>query len=258
MKHLNHIKSFNDQIFEEVKDIDDGFKLAFAKIQEPRTSLEYERLKKISKRGNLYKYLATGQRQLTFGMLKALHEDALEFKKNRELTQGIEKLLWRAIPLVLAPFFFPIWWISQALGVSRALNKIVIQLAKKEIQVYDNFLWIIINKINDSTFMNMAEGEIQKLTKEDWFYKSFAIEKGLLNMTKKEHLVEFSIYIVKKIQQQDDLAQVPLYYVDNEYRKFLNRKFRFFPPLPMKTKTNKKELDLERIKKIAVDKQRII
>lgn len=106
----------------------------------------------------------------------------------------------------------------------------------------------MINKLNDSVVMNLSEGEIQRLTKDDWFYRSFAIEKGLMNMVKKEHIIDFGFYIVKKIEYQDDLAPVPPYYIDNEFRRWLNRKFRFFPPLPMKTKISKREIDLEKKK----------
>lgn len=230
---MDHLESY--KVFEEFQDIDDGINLTSIfdkgeKLKDP----DVQRLIELSKKGHLYKYVASGQRNLTFGMLKALHEDALEFKKNREYRQGIEKFLWRIIPIAFAPVFFPIWLISQAMGATRALNKIMSQVLKMKNKTYDGFLMNMVNKI-----FELTEGEIERLAIDDWFYKSFAIEIGLINMVKKEHIIEFSFYIVKKIQYQDDLAVVPPYYIDNEFRRFLNRKFKFMPPLALKIEKNK-------------------
>lgn len=237
---MNHIKSYN-KLNEEVRDFDEGFELKdvfgiFDKVEDIKKTNDpnYKRLLEISKKGNLYRYVISGQKRLTFGMLKALHQDALRFKKDREIRQGVEKFLWRIIPIAFAPIFFPIWLIAQVLGSTRALNKIMVQVLKMDNGKYNHFLLNLIYKTIDFT-----EGEITRLTKEDWFYKSFAIEKGLINMVKKEHMIEFAYYIVKKIQYQDDLTPVPPYYVNNEFRRFLNRKFRFQPPLPMKVNPNK-------------------
>ncbi len=235
---MDYMKSYKDKLNEEVNDMDIGFDLTtiFNKIPDDPKSPEVQRLIEIAKKGNLYKYITTGERKLTFGMLKALHEDALAFKKKRELTQGVEKALWRIVPLILAPIFLPIWAISFLLGGARALNKVMVQVSKMNNRTYDGFLHNIINKT-----MDLTEGEITRLTSDDWFYKSFAIEKGLINMVRKEHIIDFSFYIVKKIQYQDDLAIVPPYFVENEFRRWLNKKFRFEPPLPLKKKPNRHE-----------------
>jgi len=87
----------------------------------------------------------------------------------------------------------------------------------------------------------MTEGEIQRLMVDDWFYKSFAVQKGLKDMIKKEHFIDFSFYIVKKIQYQNDDTIVPDYYIENEFRRWLNRQFRTNPPLPLKKKVVKHE-----------------
>jgi len=235
---MKHVKSYKDKLNEEVLDVDYGVNLTSlidnmpTKPEDP----EYQRIKEIAKHGNLYKYLVTGQRQLSFGMLKALHADALKFKQNRELKQGIQKSLWRGIPLLFAPIFYPIWLISQALGTTRAINKVLIQVLKMDNGKYDGFLMNIITK-----FMDLTEGEITRLLEEDWFYKSFAIEKGLIKMVRKEHVVDFSYYIIKKIKYQDDDAIVPPFFIENEFRKYLNRRFRFDPPLQLKRKFNKHE-----------------
>lgn len=232
---MDYLKSYN-QLNEEVRDFDEGFELKdiFERIPDDPKDPALEELKAIARKGNLYKYLATGQRKLTFGMLKDLHADALKFKKSREYKQGIQKFLWRIIPLAFAPIFFPIWLISQALGATRALNKILAQVLKMENNKYESFIMNIIN-----TTMEISEGEIQRFLEEDWFYRSFAVEKGLINMVRKEHIIEFSYFLAKRIKYQDDLAPVPPYFVENEFRRFLNRKFRLDPPLLLKKKPNK-------------------
>jgi hypothetical protein len=235
---MEYLKSYK-QLNEEVLDVNYGIDLTqrfLEKMPKDPEEPAYKRLKEIAKNGNLYKYLVSGDKKLTFGMLKALHADALKFKQNRELKQGIQKFFWRAIPLALAPVFFPIWIISQILGATRAFNKIMIQVLKMDNHHYHGFILNIINK-----FMDLSEGEIERFLEEDWFYKSFAIEKGLLNMVKKEHIIEFSYYIIKKIKYQSDDAIVPSYYIENEFRKFLNRRFRLEPPLLLKRKSNKHE-----------------
>lgn len=226
---MNHLEPY--KLFEEVNDMDIGFELTdiFAKLPEDAEDPVYKRMLDVAKEGKMYKYLATGQRQLTFGMLKALHQDAIDFKKKRELKQGIDKFLWRIVPLVLAPVFFPLWIISQALGSVRALNKILVQVLKMDNKEYNKFIMNIVTKT-----MDITEGEFERVLKEDWFYKSFAVEKGLINMTRKEHIIEFAYHIAKKIQYQDDFAVVTPYYIENEFRRFLNKKFRINPPLPLK------------------------
>ena len=84
---MDHLKRY--KVFEEVNDMDIGFNLTniLTKSPDDPKSPEYKRLIEITKRGNLYKYLATGQRKLTFGMLKDLHKDAIEFKRMREIKQ---------------------------------------------------------------------------------------------------------------------------------------------------------------------------
>ena len=196
----------------------------------------YIKLKQIAKQGNLYKYLVTGERQLTFGMLRALHADAMKFKKSREFRQGIQKSLWRLVPMALAPIFLPVWVMTQILGVARALNKVMSQVNKMDNKRYDGFLMNMLTKIFEFT-----EGEIERLTVDDWFYKSFAIEKGLIEMVRKEYILDFSFYIIKKIQYQVDTVVVPPYFIENEFRKYLNRKFRINPPLHLKTKHNRHE-----------------
>lgn len=234
---MKHLKPY-EKIY-EWQDIDAGLNISanmFDNMPDNPSDSAYIKLKEIAKQGNLYKYLVTGERQLTFGMLRALHADALKFKKSREFRQGVEKSLWRLVPMALAPIFLPVWAITQILGVARALNKVMSQVNKMDNKKYEGFLMNILNKVFEFT-----EGEIERLTVDDWFYKSFAIEKGLIEMVRKEHIVDFSFYIIKKIKYQADSAIVPPYYIENEFRRYLNRKFRINPPLQLKTKLNRHE-----------------
>lgn len=88
---MKHLKTYN-KLNEEVLDFDAGFELKnpfdkeIISTSKPE-SQQYKRVKEIAQNGNLYKYLVTGERNFTFGMLRALHEDALMFKKRRELIQ---------------------------------------------------------------------------------------------------------------------------------------------------------------------------
>ena len=128
---------------------------------------------------------------------------------------------------------------AQILGATRALNKVMIQVLKMDNGTYDHFLMNIVRKVNEYGIIDLTEGELQRLTVDDWFYKSFAVQKGLRDMVKKDHFIDFSFYIVKKIQYQNDNTIVPDYYIENEFRRWLNRKFRMNPPLPLKKKTIK-------------------
>jgi hypothetical protein len=233
---MDHLKSYKDKLNEEVLDIDQGLNLTagfdqlldFSKKSDPKDP-RVQKLLEIAKKGELYRYMVSGQRELTFGMLKALHRDALEFKRNREIKQGIQKALWRLVPIALAPVAFPIWIVAQILGVTRSFNKVISQVLKISSENYQGFIFNIINKT-----MDIAEGEIERLTVDDWFYRSFAVEKGLIDMVRKEHIIDFSYWIAKRMEYQDDLRVVPQYYIENEFRKWLNRKFRLDPQLPLK------------------------
>jgi len=82
---MNNLKSYNE-LNEEVRDFDNGLNLDLDSVinripKDPEDPV-YKRIKEIAKEGNLYKYLATAPREFTFGMLKALHSDAIKFRKD--------------------------------------------------------------------------------------------------------------------------------------------------------------------------------
>jgi len=173
----------------------------------------------IGRQGRLAEYIDQGN-EVRFGMLKALYQDALVYKKKREYTKGIAKFLVRAIPLALAPVFFPIWLISQILGTTRALNKVLIPTLHMDHRNYDSFLKTLITKT-----MNLVEGDIRPLLGNDWYYDVFHVHDGLIKMVRTEHIFDFTLYIIEEIKKKNDDDIVSHYWLDNEFRKWLNNKF---------------------------------
>jgi len=206
---------------------------------------KYEEFKKqmieVAKKGKLYNQIASGKR-LTFGVLKAFHHDALKFKEHREYIRAIYKFLHRMIPLALAPVYFPVWIISQGLGFTRAINKVlspmmkikstksILQQQKQQDEKGGYVKWMqsVIMKTLD-----IAEGELENFS-EDWFYKSFAVERGLLRMVDHQVIIKFAYKLALIMEKKPDYEPVPPYYVENELRKYLNKEFDLDPKLPLK------------------------
>lgn len=182
-------------------------------------NLEELSISEIGRQGKLAEYIDKGN-QIKFGMLKALYQDALAYKKKREYEKGIAKFAVRMIPIILAPIFFPIWLMSQILGATRAFNKILIPALNMEPDTYDSFLKNIITKT-----MNLAEGDIKPLLGKDWYYDVFYVHDGLTKMVKQVYIYEFTIFICEEIKKKNDNQVVPHYWLDNEFRKWLNNKF---------------------------------
>jgi len=193
----------------------------FSKIQpygeEP--NLKELSLSEIGKQGKLSKYIDEGN-VIKFGVLKALYQDAIEYKKRREYQKGFAKFAMRVIPLTIAPIFFPIWLISQILGTTRAVNKVIVPALNMEPKTYDSFLKNLVTKT-----MNLAEGDIKPFLGNDWYYDVFYVHDGLTKMVKQVYIYEFTIFITEEIQKKGDNVIVPHYWLDNEFRKWLNSKF---------------------------------
>lgn len=202
---------------------------------EKKTKEELERLafREIGRQGKLIEYIDQGN-TVKFGMLKALYHDALAYKKKREYGKGIAKFILRAIPLALAPIFFPLWLISQILGGTRAVNKVIIPSLKMDHRNYNSFLRTLMIKT-----LNLAEGDIKPFIGKDWYYDVFSVHDGLTKMVKKELLLEFAVYICREIDTKDDDEDVPQYWLDNEFRKWLNNKFDIDLPTGKKMIKNK-------------------
>jgi len=175
-------------------------------------------LKEIGQQGKLAEYIQSGE--IRFGMLKAIYNDAIEYKKKREYQKGAAKFAVRLIPIILAPVFFPVWLLSQILGATRALNKIIVPTLNMAPSTYDSFLATLITKT-----MNLAEGDIKPFLGNDWYYDVFYVHDGLTKMVKQVYVYEFTLFIVEEIQKKKDNQVVPYYWLDGEFRKWLNSKF---------------------------------
>lgn len=180
--------------------------------------LELVSFKELGKQGKLAEYIAQGN-SVKFGMLKALYQDAVSYKKKREFIKGTAKFMLRAIPLALGPLFFPIWLISQILGSTRAINKIIIPALKMSSN-YNSFIKNMVTRT-----MNFAEGDIRPILGNDWYYDVFYVHDGLIKMVRKEHIYEFTNFITNEIEHKDDNQEVPKYWLDDQFRKWLNNKF---------------------------------
>ena len=180
---------------------------------------ELKYLEKLGRQGRLEKYIEDGN-TIKFGMLKALYDDAVEYKKTREYRKGIAKFILRIIPIVMAPIFFPMWLFSQIVGTTRALNKIIIPTLNMNHKNYDSFLKTLVTKT-----MNLAEGDIRPFLGNDWYYDVFYVHDGLTKMIKQEYIFEFTLFICEEIKIKKDDQYVPKYWLDNEFRKWLNVKF---------------------------------
>ncbi len=201
---INHFKKFNINI------VDDYTQLSLIEL---------------CKIGKFDDFINDGN-SINFGMLKKIYQEANEYKKSREYKKGFAKFALRIIPILLSPIFFSIWLISQILGTTRAVNKILTPTLRMENRNYNSFLISFITKA-----MNLAEGDIKPFLGNDWYYDAFFVHDGLINMVRKEHIYEFTNFICKEIEKKDDNLVVPNYWLDNEFRKWLNNKFNIDLPI---------------------------
>lgn len=190
----------------------------FEKKNLTKEELEILSLKELGKKGQLIDYL--DKHPFKFGILKALFHDALDYKKNRELKKGIAKFVLRAIPIALAPIFFPVWLLAQILGATRAIDKVIVPCLNLTHPNYHSFLIGLITKT-----MNLAEGDIKPFLGKDWYYDAFYVHDGLIKMVRQEHIYKFALYVAEIIKQKPDDELVPNFWLDNEFRKWLNTNF---------------------------------
>jgi hypothetical protein len=225
-----HLNKYND--FEKMNEVEsmeipiDSTKTSiFSSIKDPEE--EYEKI--LGRKGQLSIYLRKNGKKFTFGVLKNIFKDAVEYKKKRELVKGTYKMLHRAIPMALAFISFPVWLVGNILGASRALNKVIQPLLKNPDNNYNSFL---IKVIKGS--MAIMEGEIKYVIGNDWFYDAFVMEDDLINMVRKDVLRIFAIELANKMEKEDDDKVVPHHYVENELKKFLNERFNINPAMKLK------------------------
>lgn len=177
-------------------------------------------------KGNLSSYLKRKGKKFTFGLLLAIFKDAQQAKKKSDLKVGIVKALHRVLPIALAPFFPIAAVIGVVFGSTRAFNKILAPMLKNSSETYEGFL---IDLVNSS--MKVAEGEIPV---EDRFTRAFVISDKLVNALKPEVLQKFSEYVSEKMSKEDLDKEVPLNYIENELKTYLNKTYSINPPLQLK------------------------
>ena len=229
MRYLNKFENYKLNEAEMV-----GFPADLSKIFTNDSEEEYE--KELGKKGELSQHFRNTGRVFTFGVLKNIFNDAVSYKKKRELFKGAYKFIHRAAPMALAFFFFPVWLAGNVLGASRALNKILQPLLKNPEKNYNDFLVKVVKGT-----MAFMEGEVKHVMSKDWFYDAFVMEDNLIKMVRKDVLRVFAIELANTMEQEDDDKEVPHHYVENELKKFLNDKFDITPPMGLKdTKPKRK------------------
>ena len=227
MRFINDFEGFvfEAEIAEIPTDITSG------KIwQKSPEQLEAEYEKQLGREGKLSQHFRKTGKKFTFGVLRSIFEDAIKYKKKREIIKGGYKMIHRAVPMALAFVFFPLWLAGNILGASRALNKIIQPMLKNPEKNYNEFLVKVIKGT-----MAFMEGEIKYVMKDDWFYSAFVMEDKLIKMVRKDVLRIFAVELAEKMANEPDDKEVPHHYVENELKKFLNEKFDIMPPMELKS-----------------------
>lgn len=229
---MKHIRSYYE-INEEVKDFDYGFDLTNAIENANENDIEKAYWDGLGKSGELLRYMNKRHYDFTFGILKSLFKDAISFKKKREIFKGVVKFAIRITPVALGPIALPVMIIGKIFGISRAFNKIIVPILNN--MKTDTPYQIFLKNIITFTF-GIMEGDVKNFIGRDWYYNIFYMDKGLIDLVKKEHLFEFANYLSEKMTKESDEKIVPYHYVENEFRKWINEKFKIYPKLPTERK----------------------
>lgn len=182
----------------------------------------------ISKKGYLANYLQDKGERFTFGILKAIFQDALVAKKRTNLKKGIFSILPRVLPLALIPFFPTLAIVGAIFGSSRDAHKIfdVVFEYLNPSSKYTDFL----KKMVD-TYMKIPEGNVNL---KDRFSRAFVVSDRLIDALKPEVINEFTNFVVDKMNNEDDNIDVPLHYIENELKEYLNNNFDVNPKIPLR------------------------
>lgn len=161
------------------------------------------------------------QGKITFGQLKAIFESATRKRIFTHLGVGGYKATLRLIP-----WFLPQLLLAGAVAsITRAVNKIV-RPALEDTTTYKTW-W---GKMTLKAF-DVFEGE---LNIEDPLSKIFFISDGLLTMIRENDKVQFAKYIANIASEKSEGEEVSEYFVENELRDWLNKKYLLNPPLNTK------------------------
>ena len=196
-----------------------------------KEQIENAYLVELGRRGELSKYLREHGNSFTFGLLKAVYDDALVFKRKREFKKAGLKFFHRIIPMAASFIFLPISIISSALGASRAFDKMLYPILNDPGNNYSDFTKKIITKS-----IQLLEGDYRMFLKNDWFYNIFKVDQGLIDLVKKEHMVAFASYLAKKMNDEDPNKEVPVKYVQTELKNWIETNFGIKVDFPAATK----------------------
>ena len=180
------------------------------------------------------KKFCNAQGPITFGQLRTIVESAMKERLGKHIGEGGFKALLRLIPWFLPQVAFA----GMSAAVLRAINKIL-KPTLTETQSYKTWWGKTILKM-----MEAAEGD---LPLSDPFTRTFFISDGLMNLMDEENKVKFARYIAELASTKPDDEPVPDLFVENELRKWVNKRFLLDPPLEPKVV---KEQDKDGDKKV--------
>lgn len=167
----------------------------------------------------------SAQGKITFGQLRALVESGSKKRLYKNIGEGGYKATLR-----LLPWFMPQLAVAGFTGsLIRAFNKIF-RPTLEETTTYKTWWGKVIMKSFD-----LAEGD---LNLNDPLTSIFFISDGLLTLMDDKFKVKFARYIAELASEMPDNQEVPEYFVENELRHWLNKKFLLDPPLQPKSFRN--------------------
>ena len=79
--------------------------------------------------------------------------------------------------------------------------------------------------------MKIAEGEVPI---KDRFSRAFVVSDRIIDAIKPDVLHKFSLYLSKKMSEEDPDSIVPEHYIENELKTYLNDNFEIYPEIPLK------------------------
>ena len=163
------------------------------------------------------------QGSITFEELELL----IKKSKNKRLLQHISEGTYKAT-LRLIPLFIPKIAIFGFTGsIIRASNKIF-RPTLEDTRSYKKW-W---GKITIKLF-NIVEGE---LNINDPLFRVFFISDGLMTMINNQDRIKFARHLLNVLKLETKDKKVPDFYVENELRNWVNKKYLLDPPLPPKIK----------------------
>lgn len=222
------INRYNDFLIKEAYDKNVKAKLIEMGVENPH---ELKRQVWLAKHGHIGNYLTKRGSKFTFGLLHAIFLDAINAKRVTKVKKAFLNILPSVLPLALVPFFPTIAIIGTIFGTSRIFHRVFNPLFEylNPQSKYADFL----KKMIDS-YMKIPEVDIEF---KDRFTRAFVVSDEFVHVVKPEILDEFSTFLCKKMERTNPDDEVPNYYIENELKKFINKKYKIDPPIPLKQDT---------------------